>query len=379
MKGLMSYLMDDTNQMRLAGIGSMLMQMDQGETPDMRWLGQVQGMEQDAAFKQQLQGGQVPGMDKFNQEERQFLLTLPPSVAQKMIAERLFAKPEPVKGVAVGGRLVNPLTGQVIYDGGPDQGAHTDGAPNGYRWVDPSDRTKGVTPLEGFSQNPPDDYGRYALEEVNAGRTPLSRLDYAKAKSPSMTVETGADGSVRVVQGVGAAGGKPLTEGQSKDNVYATRAEGALAKLEPVAEALTSRFDRATDMVPLGMARGLQSDDFQVAKNSGDEFLQAILRKDTGAAITEPEQELYGKTYLPQPGDGPAVIAAKREARARAVEALRSGMSQEQLATVAKANIEALRRAGNGAPPQGLQPGVVEDGYRYLGGDPADPNSWQKE
>lgn len=80
------------------------------------------------------------------------------------------------------------------------------------------------------------------------------------------------------------------------------------------------------DAVPLGLGRGSQSDDYQVAKNAGDEFLQAILRKDTGAAITSDEQALYGATYLPQPGDSEAALAQKSEARARALEALKAGM-----------------------------------------------------
>lgn len=148
-----------------------------------------------------------------------------------------------------------------------------------------------------------------------------------------MSVETGPDGQVRVTQGAGVTGaaGKPFTEGQSKDNVYATRAEGALATLDPVAEALTSRSGRAAEFVPMGLARGAQSDEFQIAQNAGNEFLQAILRKDTGAAITAQEQALYGETYLPQPGDGAPVLAQKKQARRRAIEALKSGMSPAQI------------------------------------------------
>lgn len=171
-----------------------------------------------------------------------------------------------------------------------------------------------------------------------------------------LAIETGPDGQMRVVQGAGAgsAAGKPFTEGQSKDNVYATRAEGSLAALDPIAGALTSRSERAAEGVPFGLARGMQSDDFQLAKNAGDEFLQAILRKDTGAAITPDEQALYGVTYLPQPGDGAAVIAQKQEARRRAVEAIKAGMSPAQMI----AQERALQNSGSEQlpPVQQAQP-----------------------
>jgi hypothetical protein len=206
-----------------------------------------------------------------------------------------------------------------------------------------------------------------------------------------MMVEVGPDGSTRVVEGAGI-GGRPLTELQSKDNVFATRAEGALRTLEPVADALVSRGEALAERVPLGLGREFQTDEYQVARQAGDEFLQAILRKDTGAAITAQEQELYGKTYLPQPGDSPAVLEAKRQARARALAALKAGMSAEQVAMTERALVEAARRTGSipqpavtapqSAPAQPAEavpaPGTEMDGYRFRGGDPADPNNWER-
>lgn len=198
------------------------------------------------------------------------------------------------------------------------------------------------------------------------------------------TMVMGPDGKPIMVQG-GPGTTAKFTEGQSKDNVYATRAEGALAKLEPVADALTERsgvIGEALSGATLGLSRdALQTDEFQVARNAGDEFLQAILRKDTGAAITAQEQELYGKTFLPQPGDGQAVLQAKREARVRAIEAIRAGMNAQQLEAVARAEANAIARLGGGqaSQPAGApQAGAVEDGYRFKGGDPADPNNWEQ-
>jgi hypothetical protein len=165
--------------------------------------------------------------------------------------------------------------------------------------------------------------------------------------------EQTGDGGLRMAQGDATTGFK-FTEAQSKDNVFATRAEGALSLLDSVgAEALASRPDRAAealDGVTMGLSRELQSEDFQVAQQAGDEFLQAILRKDTGAAITEGEQALYGETYLPRSGDGPRVLEAKRQARIRAVEAMKSGMNIQQLTVQQRALVQAAERAGV-APP----------------------------
>jgi hypothetical protein len=195
---------------------------------------------------------------------------------------------------------------------------------------------------------PPDPSDRYkvvggSLFDLGAEGGPAAVAQGAMQE----TTVFGPDGKPVMVQG-GPGTTAKFTEGQSKDNVYATRAEGALAKLEPVADALTSRTGKVGEAlggVTLGLSREMmQTDEFQVAKNAGDEFLQAILRKDTGAAITTDEQALYGVTYLPQPGDGEAVLTAKREARARALEAIRAGMNVQQLEAVARADQAAIAR-----------------------------------
>lgn len=207
----------------------------------------------------------------------------------------------------------------------------TKNAPNGYRWVTPGDPQSGVELLPGF----------------------------APKQDPGFAV-TAPDGTT--VQ-YGTAPAKPFTEGQSKDNVFVTRAQGALDKLDPTgapstAGVLTSRQDRMLDALPLGFGREFQSDGYQVAQNAGDEFLSALLRKDTGAAITEGEQALYGKTYLPQPGDGEAVLKAKAEARSRALEAMKSGMNVAQLEAVARADAATIRDAS------GNQGSATADGYQ---------------
>jgi hypothetical protein len=251
-----------------------------------------------------------------------------------------------------------------------DPEAVTQGAPQGYMWANPQDRTQGVVPIQGYQAAPADEYGRYAAEETKAGRTPLDRIGYEQAKKGNGFNVTTPDGTV---VSYGGSSPKPFTEAQSKDTTYSVRARGALKGLDPVATALTDRVGQVSEMVPLGFGKALQSDDFQLAKQYGNEFLQAILRKDTGAAITAPEQQLYGETYLPQPGDSPARLEAKAKARERAVLAIESGMSPEQILAQGKALL-----AGGDDGSSIPRAGMVEDGWRFKGGDASNPANWEQ-
>ena len=221
-----------------------------------------------------------------------------------------------------------------------------------------ADAIKMFTPAPVPQVEPMSPEGKVALDQRRGFLTDEQR-DVALGGSTETIF--GPDGNPIVTRGNGV---RPFTEAQSKDNVFATRATGALATLEPVAEALTGRGDVMLDVVPLGIGREAQGDAYQVAKQAGDEFLMSILRKDTGAAITPSEQRIYGDTFLPRPGDGPAVLVAKKQSRARAVAALKAGMSVDQIMATEKAlisSVASVERATTDAPGK-TQP-VVIDGF----------------
>ncbi len=256
------------------------------------------------------------------------------------IAMQPAPQPEPVRGVEINGKLVNPITGQVIGD------FATPATPDPVKGVEIDGRL--VNPITGeliadystqepaFRRATPDEAKQYG---ATAGQFGPDGRFYPIDVPQGMTIESDGAGGFRMVQGAGVGlDAKPFTEAQSKDIVFATRAQGALEVLDPIASELTNRASRAAEYDPTGLLRGaVQSDQFQIAKNAGDEFLQALLRKDSGAAITPSEQALYGVTYLPQPGDNQALIEAKKAARARAVEAIKAGMAPSQIIAQEKA------------------------------------------
>lgn len=178
-----------------------------------------------------------------------------------------------------------------------------------------------------------------------------------KAPSNGLTVTTNPDGTTTVQQG-GAP--KALTEGQGKDTVYSTRARGALPTIDEFGSALTNPLERAVESDPTGLARGMQSAEFQKAQQSGKEFLQAVLRKDTGAAITPDETAEYGSVYLPVPGDGAEVLEQKRIARIRAVEAMEAGMPPQAILAQEKALANVSAATGGGSPAAPAGEGISE-------------------
>ncbi|KPK69945.1 MAG: hypothetical protein AMJ84_08645, partial [Acidithiobacillales bacterium SM23_46] len=186
---------------------------------------------------------------------------------------------------------------------------------------------------EQFRPATPEEAARYG---ASAGQVDTETGRFYPINPPTgFVVETTAEGGTRIVQGPGA--GQTFREQESKDIVYAARAEGALADLEPVAEELANLAPRLFEYVPLGQGRQFQSPEYQRANVAAMEFLAAILRKDTGAAITQKEIDIYGQTYLPQPGDSPQALEQKTRARRRAIDALRAPMSKAAQGAVAGA------------------------------------------
>lgn len=111
---------------------------------------------------------------------------------------------------------------------------------------------------------------------------------------------------------------------------------------------MTDPREVGKDKLPL-VGNYLTSKDYQVARSAGTEFLQALLRKDTGAAIQPFEMAEYGSVYLPQPGDKPERLAYKKEARHRAVAAIEAGMPAQAIVAQEKALSTSGASGGAGA------------------------------
>lgn len=176
-----------------------------------------------------------------------------------------------------------------------------------------------------------------AVQEYEYAKTqgfPGTFQDWEASKKGGMSLTVDpATGQVSFQQGNNI---KPLTEGQSKDATFSTRAEGALPLIDKYGDALTSLPESVAGQAPV-VGNFMKSPEFQQAEQAGKEFLQAILRKDTGAAITKEETDEYGSVYLPRPGDSPELLAQKKASRTRALEALKAGMTPQAILAQEKA------------------------------------------
>jgi hypothetical protein len=100
------------------------------------------------------------------------------------------------------------------------------------------------------------------------------------------------------------------------------------------------------------------------------QFAQNLLRKESGAAISQSEYDMTNKTYFPQPGDGPEVIKQKQQARQGVLERVQregaraaptgaaaaggtrphAGIPVEQMTPQQLDDVEAWARKQKGAP-----------------------------
>lgn len=116
-----------------------------------------------------------------------------------------------------------------------------------------------------------------------------------------------------------AARGPGFKEYQTKDAIFAER----LARTNAEIDAITRNYNPASTTNAFWWDNSLlNSQEWRLYQQAAREGIAAILRKDTGAAVTETEWELYFPMLYPQPGDGPEVVEQKRRSREAAAHGL---------------------------------------------------------
>ena len=191
---------------------------------------------------------------------------------------------------------------------------------------------------------------------------------------------------------------KPPTEEQSKARTFYKRMEGATsifnkpaldAKGKPILDAngnpltveqvagkpeIGAEIAGALPIVGGVAKRSAESPNRQLYRQAQENWVTANLRKESGALIGPEEMQQEIIKYFPQLGEGPEVIAQKAEARRIAEE----GMKLNANFPTEKTTEPTQKTQPKQTSAKGLKIGQVVNGFKYLGGDPNNQNSWSK-
>jgi hypothetical protein len=100
----------------------------------------------------------------------------------------------------------------------------------------------------------------------------------------------------------------PLTQSQYTALGYAERVVEASMTIDSIGD----QFSSAWSVVGARIPNNLKSEERQQFEQAQRNFVNAVLRRESGAAIAESEFESAAKQYFPQPGDKPSVLAQKK-------------------------------------------------------------------
>lgn len=338
------------------GIAQLLMQRQQGQADQQQKLALAEQQRQQELARRQAIAQQSGINPAYAQDDDIW----------KAATGNIFAAPSTS---TLGNTIIDNRTGQPIYQGEPERqplmnlGDGTVYDPNA-----PQDQRFIQAPNGG--QKVPDSVRALEIRAERAGLqpgTPEYNQFMIGGGSGGTSLSVGADGSVQFNQGTG----KNLTEAQGKDAFFSARMTSSMPTLDKYEQSLMSLPEAAAGALPAG--RYLQSEEYQLAKDAGDDFVATYLRKDSGAALTKEERSEYGNMLLPQPGDKPAVVSAKRIRRQVAAQAIQLGLPQSAVDNMVKAVGEVdgagspvPTTAGSGPDATAAPSGVDPEDWKFL-------------
>lgn len=236
----------------------------------------------------------------------------PPMSAGTVVAATMPDAPLPADVPAAGALPAQAQTPPPPMQASPDAPSpifikgkpYTEGAPPGFQWG---------------MQN-----GQWVQMQVPGSES--ADKDMVQVNDP--TSPTGVRAVPRYQQRNGYVPAKDPTEGQANANLYATRmreAEAAIQKFEKEGLSYSSRavsnaVDAPYSPIPRLAENALTSSDYKQLRQAEVNFITAVLRRESGASISQSEFAEAARVYFPAPGDNDAILAQKRAARKSAIE-----------------------------------------------------------
>jgi len=209
---------------------------------------------------------------------------------------------------------------------------------------------KGATQADQFNRG-------YGLDQMNAETSRINAMKRAEGQNAPAGYRWTGEGNLQPIPGgprdpsapAPTRAIRPTTDQNNAAGFYDRMVDAESVLSDPaVVSAATDYKDKAKASLPFGVGNYLATPEYQRFDQAQRNFINAVLRKESGAAISPSEFENASIQYFPQPGDTPEKIAQK--ARNRATTA------------------NAMKRTAAGALEQG-QPQGQPDAQTYPGAD----------
>lgn len=224
--------------------------------------------------------------------------------------------------------------------------------------------------------------GQLGVSQGNLGLA-AQRLALERQQSGGLVYSADAGGFIpkvlrqgeqpTVVPLPGGGLGKPPNDSQGKALLFGSRmkqADAQIAQLEAGGTKSGNRVQQGLESIPgigraLGMAANpLVSDNQQSYAQARRNFINAALRRESGAVISPSEEANADLQYFPQPGDGPRVLEQKRQNRKLAMDAVLyeagpHAAQADKMIPPASQNFVGGQSASGQIKPAGAPPGVM--------------------
>lgn len=157
-----------------------------------------------------------------------------------------------------------------------------------------------------------------------------------------------------------------MNEAQSKAAGFYDRALDSLPVIKENQAAGLSLAERTASAIPV-IGNYMVSDEYQKLDQAQRDFINAILRRESGAVISPQEFDNARKQYFPQPGDSEKTLAQKEKNRKTSAEALKSSAGSAYRGKSPEIDYKSNPRIGD-----------VVDGYLFMGGDHLNEKNWKQ-